>query len=186
VFGLKVKRKVHNREQLFINKEVQMSLLQRLFFYGIACLVYFVTILAIDVCMMRPGITLQTFFIDFLDEAIYWAPGLVMLGPVVAYDMLLVSNRFAGPMFSLERALDRLAKNESVEPIQFREEDHWQKMTESFNQIRTELLQYRELGTPEEIVSMRNSGYARIEPRERLFVDNDTADDSLDFSVALN
>jgi hypothetical protein len=186
VFGLKVKRKSHQREQLFINKDVQMSLLQRLLFYGLACLVYFVTILAIDVCMMRPDVTVGAFLVDFFDEAIYWAPGLVMLGPVVAYDMLLVSNRFAGPMFSLERELDSLAQNMSVGPIQFREEDHWQKMAESFNQIRSELLQYRELGTPEEILSMRNSGYARVEPRERLFVENDSADDVMDFSVALS
>jgi hypothetical protein len=186
VFGLKLKRKPYQREQLFINKEVQMTLLQRLLFYGLACLLYFVTILAIDVCMMRPDVTAQAFLLDFFDEAIYWAPGLVMLGPVVAYDMLLVSNRFAGPMFSLERELDRLAKNTSIGPVQFREEDHWQMMGVSFNQIRSELLRYRELGTPDEIVSMRDSGYARIEPRERLFVESDSADDPMDFSVALS
>ena len=65
-----------------------------------------------------------------LDEAIFWAPGLMLLAPLFAYDLIHISNCFVGPMFRLRRELLKLSNGETVSPMYSRQGDFWADATE--------------------------------------------------------
>jgi hypothetical protein len=69
---------------------------------------------------------------------------LLMVLPVVVHDTVKFSNRLAGPLLRLGRAMESLANNEPVGPIRFRKGDFCQELAEYFN---TALLQFQKNGT---------------------------------------
>ena len=132
------------RQQLLIDSNVQGSILFRTGLYSAACAVYFIVILVFTESMSSPDRDFADSIWHCLDEAIYWAPGLVLLTPLVAYDMLKLTNRFAGPIFRLRREMQRLASGQSDRPLNFRDGDYWTEMADQFNTIRGELIELRE------------------------------------------
>lgn len=131
------------REQLLIEPEVQTALLFRAALYGTALAIYFTVIQFFSQQMQHPEVGAGDLMWSFLDEAIYWGPGLMLLGPLFAYDLLKMSNRFAGPVFRLRREMTRLVNNDSKVPISFRDEDFWHDVGDQFNEIRDELMDLR-------------------------------------------
>lgn len=132
------------RHKLFIDRDVQGMLLRRTALYGIACALYFTVILLLTESMSDPDESIVSALLRCLDEAIYWVPGLAILAPVVAYDILVFSNRFTGPAFRLQREMQRLVKGESERPLSFRDDDYWVEMADTFNEIRDELMELRQ------------------------------------------
>lgn len=132
------------RQQLFVDPSVQGVLVRRAALYSVACTLYFVIIVVFATCMSDPDRSIGESLSIFLGEAIFWAPGLILLAPMVVYDMLKVTNRFAGPVFSLRREMQRLIDGESDRPLQFRDGDTWGDLAERFNLIRVEMLALRE------------------------------------------
>lgn len=59
--------------------------------------------------------------------------------PAFVYDSLRLSNRFAGPIFRLRRAMHCLARGEDVQPISFRKRDFWPELADDLNAIATRL-----------------------------------------------
>lgn len=132
------------RQQLLIDQKVQGALLKRAGFYSIACALYFVVILIFAECMSRQSVSVGEAVLGCFEESIYWLPGLLLMAPMIAYDMLKQTNRFAGPVFRLRREMQRLVANESDRPLNFRNDDYWKDLADEFNQIRSELLELRE------------------------------------------
>lgn len=54
--------------------------------------------------------------------------------PVFLLDAAKLSNRFAGPMVRIRRALSAVLAGDKVEPVKFRENDFWRSLAEDFNQ----------------------------------------------------
>ncbi|EKK02377.1 hypothetical protein RBSH_02311 [Rhodopirellula baltica SH28] len=131
------------RQQLLIDKDVQVALILRAVLYGTACVTYFVVIQFFTQSMIHPGVNTADLFLSLTDEAMYWVPGLLVLGPLMIYDVLKVSNRFAGPIFSMRREMQNLIDGKEGRNITFRNDDHWSTMAMQFNTIREELLELR-------------------------------------------
>lgn len=55
------------------------------------------------------------------------------LMPAFLYDALKLSNRFAGPVLRLRRALRELAEGRPIEPLKFRKGDFWESAADDFN-----------------------------------------------------
>ncbi|MEM6777529.1 MAG: hypothetical protein AAF670_07710 [Planctomycetota bacterium] len=125
-----------DRIRLLIDRDVQMSLIIRGLLYTLACLIYFVVIELFSVLAAHPGATTGELIRFTLIDAIYWVPGLLVLGPLMVHDMLRHSNRLAGPIFSLRREIRRLVANDAPSDLKFRGDDHWQTMANDFNQLR--------------------------------------------------
>ena len=60
---------------------------------------------------------------------------LVLLLPILIYDALRFSNRFAGPVYRLRRAMRELAQGENVQPLSLRKRDFLKEMAEEFNRL---------------------------------------------------
>jgi hypothetical protein len=177
------KNSVPLRQQLLIDENVQGSLLRRTALYSGACAVYFIVILVFTESMSNPDEPISAGLYRCLDEAIYWAPGLVLLAPVIAYDMLRLSNRFVGPFFRLRREMTRLIDRESIEPLSFRDGDYWIEVADIFNEIRDELIKLRE---ENERLTRENAriGKVVIAPQPKLFTEDPDDQESTDEFLA--
>jgi hypothetical protein len=131
------------RNQLLIDESVQGALLRRTALYCGCSAVYFITILIFTESITTPDQTILQSLLHNLNEIVYWAPGLMLMSPIVLYDLLRVTNRFAGPVFRLQREMQRLIDCESTSPLTFRERDYWMEMAVAFNKIRDEMLERR-------------------------------------------
>ncbi|MDA8744176.1 hypothetical protein N9N28_06040 [Rubripirellula amarantea] len=168
------------RQQLFVDPQVQGVLVRRAALYSTACTIYFVVIAVFATCMSDPDRSISDSLTLCLDEAIYWAPGLILLAPLVIYDMLKVTNRFAGPVFSLRREMQRLIDNKSERPLKFREGDTWTDLASRFNLIREEVLELRKANR--ELKHELNKGTTA----GRLFDDSSSSDGDEDEMSAAN
>jgi hypothetical protein len=59
---------------------------------------------------------------------------LVML-PMFIKDSLSLSNRFAGPIVRVKRALSDFADGKSIEPVEFRHGDFWKSLAHEVNRV---------------------------------------------------
>lgn len=66
--------------------------------------------------------------------------------PVLLYDLTKYTNRFAGPIYRLQRGMNDVAEGKFVAPMVFRDGDSWQDLADSFNRIvaRLEVLEQRQ------------------------------------------
>jgi len=126
-------------------QSVQGSLLRRIALYSLACSLYFMMTLVITESLSNPNEAIAETTRRCLEEALFWAPGVMLLTPIIIYDLLKVTNRLAGPVFRLRHEMQQLASGSNLEPMKSRDEDDWLELAESFNQIRDELLRLREL-----------------------------------------
>ena len=55
--------------------------------------------------------------------------------PILLLDVLITSNRFAGPLYRLRRSMRALAAGEHVQPVVFRDGDFWHEIADEFNAV---------------------------------------------------
>lgn len=128
------------RTQLLVDRDVQVSLIVRSGLYGLACVVYFSVVQFFAQAMIHPDMSVLDVFWSLADEAVYWVPGLLVLMPLMGYDMLRHSHRFAGPILSLKREMRRLSDQESGKELVFRVNDFWNCVAQDFNNLRQRVL----------------------------------------------
>ncbi len=121
------------RLHLFVDPTIQVALVRRVVCYWMVCLV---AVNLLHLCwhmVSMPGQSLS----DLLDSL--WFDGAraceisLILLPLVAFDLLRLTNRFVGPLMRLRQSMRRLARGEHVEPIEFRGNDFLQELANEFN-----------------------------------------------------
>ncbi|WP_044300352.1 hypothetical protein [Rhodopirellula sallentina] len=132
------------RQQLLVEQDVQVSLIFRAVLYGAACMTYFTVIQFFTQAMHHPGILMSEIFLSLTDEAIYWVPGFLVLGPLMVYDMLRITNRVAGPIYSMRREMRAIASGADGRGLKFRNDDYWDSLATEFNELRQTILDLRE------------------------------------------
>lgn len=139
------------RRRILIDSGVQGALVRRTGLYAAATGMYLLVIFILSDALSHPREPISESLLRCLDEAVFWAPGLILLAPLFAYDLIHISNRFVGPMFRLRRELRKLSNGETVSPMYSRQGDFWADASESFNRLREELVELRasDSGSPE-------------------------------------
>lgn len=131
------------RRRILIDSGVQGALVRRTGLYAAATGLYLLVIFILSDALSHPREPISESLFRCLDEAVLWAPGLMLLAPLFAYDLINISNRFVGPMFRLRRELRKLSNGETVSPMYSRQGDFWADASESFNRLREELVELR-------------------------------------------
>ena len=137
------------RRQLFIDPKVQGALVLRVVLYWAVCLIT-ITLMLLCWSVLR---TPRMFYTHFDDMWFHYGPALIasfVLLPMVVVDIIRLSNRFAGPLVRLRRAMRALAQGEEVRPIHFREGDFWQEFADEFNAIAARMKQFAPVEKPAE------------------------------------
>ncbi|MGB0758059.1 MAG: hypothetical protein ACPGPS_00930 [Rubripirellula sp.] len=156
------------RRRILIDSGVQGTLVRRTGLYAAATAIYLLVIFILSDALSHPKEPVSESLLRCLDEAVFWAPGLMLLAPLFAYDLIHISNRFVGPMFRLRRELRKLSNGETVGPMFSRQGDFWSDASDSFNRLREELLELRQLTAD------------KREPADRAETDEPNTDADLD------
>jgi nitrogen fixation/metabolism regulation signal transduction histidine kinase len=71
---------------------------------------------------------------------------MVFLLPVFVVDTIKISHRFAGPVYSLRRALREIAEGKPPRKLKFRRHDFWHELADDYNAmlLRLNLVDDRE------------------------------------------
>ena len=125
------------RKRFLVDPKLQGTLLLRAFGYWCFCVITFSLILLCwDAATGPPQPFLEYFRVHDLwrEHGTVMLAGAVLL-PVLLLDVLLTTNRVAGPLYRLRRSLRAMAAGEHVEPVEFRKGDFWQEVAEEFNAV---------------------------------------------------
>lgn len=121
------------RRKKFIDAQVQGALARRILFHWLLFLgVASVTALILQV-LSNPFRPMS----DHVRE-LWWTQGpflvvMIFLLPVFVMDTIKLSHRFAGPIFSLHRAMREIAAGGPPRPLKFRRGDFWQGLANDYN-----------------------------------------------------
>ena len=122
------------RSQKFVDREVQTSLLRRL------CLHWFLFMFANGLAILMwtrfletPSESWEVTLRLALQRALPFALISFALVPVFVLDAMKLSNRFAGPIVRVRRALAEIANGASPRPIEFRNGDFWKSLAQDLN-----------------------------------------------------
>jgi hypothetical protein len=148
------------RRKLFVDKDVQGTLLYRIAIYWCFSVL---TICLITLCAQaitqpsRPFLEYFAFDKFFLQYGPLVLASLVLV-PLVMFDVVAISNRFVGPLFRMRRSMRALAADQEVEPIYFREKDFWQEVAQEFNLVvgRFEELKQELAETKQQLAEAQN------------------------------
>jgi hypothetical protein len=135
------------RKRFFVDYRVQGALVVRVVLYWLTCLLTVMLLLfgwRMAAGPVRP-LNSQLRELWTLFEPV--AVASLLLLPVVIFDLLRVSNRFAGPMFRLRKSLRELAQGKPVAAVQFRQGDFWQEFADDFNTVAAKTEQAKCLDT---------------------------------------
>lgn len=125
------------RKRLLVDFRVQGALIVRVVLYWLTCLFAIMLLLLGWGLLTDPARPLNSHMADLWA---FFGPAAVaslFLLPAVVFDLLRLSNRFAGPMFRLRQSMHDLAQGKPVDTVRFRQGDFWEEFADDFNTVAT-------------------------------------------------
>jgi nitrogen fixation/metabolism regulation signal transduction histidine kinase len=127
------------RTKHFIDKKVQGSLTRRIVFHWLAFLAVAFVVSFILQVMTDPFRPLSAHV-----KELWWTHGPFLLVaafmlPAYVVDTIKLSHRFAGPIFSLRRAIREVAAGKPPRKLKFRQRDFWQDLAGDYNAMLVRL-----------------------------------------------
>ncbi|HBJ35886.1 MAG TPA: hypothetical protein DDZ51_14280 [Planctomycetaceae bacterium] len=125
-----------SRSRSYIDPGVQGSLLRKLSFHwlvliAVNCGVFGAWVWLFERADSSAGDAVSTAFSKCLPFLLTSAA----LLPIFLFDALRLTSRFAGPALRFRASLSDAAEGLPVRPMQFRHDDFWQEMADSFNTL---------------------------------------------------
>ena len=127
--------KHYRRSIFFIDRQVQGALVVRTVVYWLFCLFAVSLMLICWNAYVGPSKRFVDLVADVFDR---YAPALLaslILMPIVAMDVVRLSNRFVGPVMRLRGSLKELAAGQPVPPLKFRDNDFWREMAADLTEV---------------------------------------------------
>ena len=132
-----MKTKRNRRWRLLADLQLQSQMLLRIAVYWIACQTI-MTITIVGFYFLQEGgnasasVSIGSLLIPSLTVS-------VLFLPLVLFDFLAFSNRFAGPLFNFRQKFKQLAETGQVSELFFRKGDYLLDLQENFNLLRKQL-----------------------------------------------
>ena len=123
------------RKRLFVDYRVQGALSVRAALYWLTCLLAMTFLLLGWDMISGPVRPLNAHLRELWATSGPAAVASLLLLPWVIFDLVRLSNRFAGPLFRLRRSMHDLAQGKPVATLHFRQGDFWQEFADDFNKI---------------------------------------------------
>lgn len=139
------------RRKIWIDQMVQGGLVGRIVLYWLSVVAYFAIGHVVFQWIDKPEWTLDEHLNAVLEAFGFWLPGLVLLSPLIVFDIVKLSHRFAGPVYRLKNHLNKVCSGEEKGKLWFREGDYWWELVEPVNNIIS-----RMLTAEEKLVDLKN------------------------------
>lgn len=161
--GLRMKKKRDKRRRLFSDFRVQGELIVRIAAYWVVC--------QLAVVGTFVGATILNSAVPG-DEVSVWSliiPAVVVSSlvlPLVLFDAITFSNRFAGPLLRFRRNLAEFAETGTAENMEFRPGDFYMDLTDSFNKLVSLVDRQKDEPCPSDEPTTETVPPLRIQPME--------------------
>lgn len=129
------------RQRVWIDEQVQGALVGRVVLYWTGLVLYLGISMACFQGWQNPTWTAWEHTQAMFDQVWPCLPTLVVLLPMVIFDIVRLSNRFVGPVYRLRMHLAQLNENPNTYPLNFRDDDYWQQLAEPINELQCKLLE---------------------------------------------
>lgn len=127
------------RRKVYIDASVQGALARRIILHWVV----FLLVASLAAFLLQ---VLSNPFRPLADHArdLWWNQGpflvvMLFLLPVFVVDTIKISHRFAGPIFSLRRAMREIVQGKPPRRLKFRSNDFWHELSEDFNAMLVRL-----------------------------------------------
>lgn len=128
-------KKLYQRRRIFVDRKVQGALAVRVAVYWLCSLLSIALLMGCWTAIRQGPITAEQLLETIARQfGPVFAASLLLL-PIIMIDSVRQTNKFAGPMFRIRRAMKQLADGELVQPIQFRKGDFWCDFAADFNRV---------------------------------------------------
>ena len=131
------------RQQVWVDRSVQGVLVGRVILYWICGLLYVGLGSACFQYNQNPDWTLAKHAQVLFGQVWPWLPTAIILLPLAIYDVVRLSNLFAGPVYRLRKHFAALREDVACAPLLFREEDYWRDLAAPINDMQAEILRLR-------------------------------------------
>lgn len=129
----------NQRHKYLVDREVQGGLLGKAAGYWMLSLAVVGSLNVVGWIFVAPGVDalvrIREQIPSFVGILVVALVSSMVVLPVVLYDLVKYSNRFAGPIHRLQRSLQAVANGDQVAPLSFRDDDYWQELAEHFNRV---------------------------------------------------
>jgi len=149
------------RRKIWIDQVVQGGLVGRIVLYWLSVVAYFAIGHFVFQWIDQPEWTTEEHIQGMLETFGFWFPGLLLLVPLVVFDIVKLSHRFAGPIYRLKSHLSKVCSGTEKGKLWFREGDYWWELVEPVNTVITRMV------TAEEKMVELSSKVSQLE-REKL------------------
>jgi hypothetical protein len=136
----------NRRRRYLIDGPVQLGLLRRVCLYAAYCLITATMLVFFWRMLMAGAARPHQHLLSAVSDAAPMLLALVAIMPFVAFDLLKLSNRFAGPVYRVRLTLESLARGETVRPVRFRDGDFWCELAPKLNVLAARLGQLESPG----------------------------------------
>lgn len=127
------------RKKYLVDQEVQGGLLGKAACYWLLSLTMVGALNILGWIYITPGaevlVRMRDQFPSLIGALAVALGSTLIVLPILLYDLAKHTNRFAGPIYRLQRCMNDLAAGKPVRPIAFRKDDYWKDLAESFNQV---------------------------------------------------
>ncbi len=129
----------HVRARKFVDRKVQGRLLLLFIRSWIVSLLAVGGLTVIGWFYITPGITgfvgPNSFAVTVLPVVLVAMAASLCVLPLMLWDMVQASHRFAGPLFRFRRHLRRAADGGPLVPLHFRDSDDWHDLADAYNDL---------------------------------------------------
>jgi hypothetical protein len=132
---------VSRRHRFLVDRSVQFALLRRFGLYGLYCLLTAILLVFFGQTLVGGELRPHQQLLSAVANSAPLVFALLAIFPFVAYDLLKLTNRFAGPLHRIRATLDALARGETIQPVCFREGDYWSDLGPKLNVLAARLQQ---------------------------------------------
>lgn len=129
---------------LVVDRSFQFAILRRVGMYGVIGASYVGAITLATDCMTDPLANWKSVLTQCVDETVYWVPGLLILVPLVTFNLLRLTRRFALPIDRLSTEMQLLSDGKSESPLELNPNEPWAQLATQFNELRDEILELRQ------------------------------------------
>ncbi len=123
----------NKRKKQFTESAVQGALVRRMACHWFLFLIASTVLLIGLRILSDPFQPLGTHFTAFMREHIFFLLLMACMTPIFLWDTVKLSNRFAGPVMRVHRAMRDLNEGKAVQEVRIRHTDFWHKLADEFN-----------------------------------------------------
>ncbi len=127
------------RTKLWIDHRVQGALVGRVVIYWCAALLYFGIAAWVSIACENPTWSFSQQAKAWFETVGPWLPSAGLILPLVVYDILRLSNQFAGPVVRMRNQLVRIVQSPDCNPIALRTDDYWHDLAVPINDVQNHI-----------------------------------------------